>query len=204
MRGGAQRSGPVPLPAAGGRYLATSPQLAASPIHRGDRAAISRREALILQAVLNHPWLLHEHLEDLLQVEFRFREAEKVKVALIDIIAHAGTGDRESLNAELDRRGLAEAVGRIEKAITTVSVWGARAEAAPADVLMTWKQLITLHRQWHSLIKELKDAEQALGQEQTEANYSWLQDVKARLSGMDGTEALVEGFGTSSGRTGSV
>ena len=187
---------------AGGRYLATSPQLAASPIHRGDRAAVSRREALILLSALNHPWLLHEHLEDLAAVEFRFAEAEKVKVALIDIFAHGGAPDRESMVAELTRRGLAEGVARIQKAITTVSVWGARPQAAPADVLMTWRQLIALHRQWHSLVKELRDAEQALGRDSTEANYSWLQDVKARLSVIDGTEALVEGFGASSGRAG--
>jgi DNA primase len=180
----------------------SSPQLAASPIHRGDRAVISRREALILQTALNYPWLLHDHLEDLAEVEFRFAEAERVKVALIDIIAHGGAPDRESLAAELARRGLTEPVGRIEKAITTASVWGARPDAGPADVLITWKQLIALHRQWHSLIKELKDAEQALGRDATEANYSWLQDVKARLSVIDGTEALVEGFGASSGRAG--
>ena len=40
----------------------------------------------------------------------------------------------------------------------------------------------------------------ALGQDPTEANYSWLQDVKARLSVIDGTEAIIEGFGASSGR----
>jgi DNA primase len=200
---GTQRQRPAPLPAAGGRYLATSPQLAASSIHRGDRAAIAPREALILQTVLNHPWLLHDHLEDVADIEFRYGEAEKIKVALIDIVAHDGAAaDRATLAAELEARGSGEAVRRIEKAITTVSVWGARPEAAPADVLMTWKQLIALHRQWRSLIKELKDAEQALGRDPTEANYSWLQDVKARLSVVDGTEALVEGFGTSSGRAG--
>ena len=32
------------------------------------------------------------------------------------------------------------------------------------------------------------------------ANLSWLQDVKARQAVLDGTEALIEGFGTSSGR----
>jgi DNA primase len=201
-RGGPQRPRPTGIASGGGPYLVSSPQLAASPIHRGDRLAISRREALILQSALNHPWLLHDHLEDIAEVEFRFAEAERVKVALIDIVAHGGAPDRESLAAELARRGLAEPVGRIEKAITTASVWGARPEAAPPDVLMTWKQLIALHRQWHSLIKELKDAEQALGRESTEANYSWLQDVKARLSVIDGTEALVEGFGASSGRAG--
>ena len=60
---------------------------------------------------------------------------------------------------------------------------------------MTWQQLVALHRQWHSLTKELKDAEQALGQDASEANYLRLRDVKARLSRVDGTEALIEGFG---------
>jgi DNA primase len=73
-------------------------------------------------------------------------------------------------------------------------------EAAPDDVLVTWKQLIGLHRQWHSLVRELRDAECALGRDTTEANYSWLQDVKARLSQLNGAEALIEGFGTPSGR----
>jgi DNA primase len=46
----------------GGPYQATSPQLANSPIMRGQRSSFSRREALILQCLINHPWLLHEHL----------------------------------------------------------------------------------------------------------------------------------------------
>jgi DNA primase len=181
-------------------YVAASPQLASSPVHRGHRAAIPRREALILQAVINYPWLLHDHLEELAGVELRHSEAAKVKAAVIDIFAHGHVTDAEGMMAELGRRGLAEVAGRIQKAITTSSVWGARAGAAPDDVLMTWKQLVALHRQRHSLVKELKDAEHALGRETSEANYSWLQDVKARLSVLDGTEALIEGFGTSSGR----
>jgi DNA primase len=181
-------------------YVVASAQLASSPVHRGYRAAIPRREALILQAAINHPWLLHEHLEELAGVEFRHAEAARVKSELIDIVAHGGAPDGETMAAELTRRGLSEVAGRIGKAITTPSVWGAQPDAAPEDVLTTWKQLVALHRQWHSLIKELRDAEQALGQDSTEANYSWLQDVKARLSVLDGTEALIEGFGASSGR----
>jgi DNA primase len=92
-------------------------------------------------------------------------------------------------------------LSRIERTITTPSVWAARPGAAAEDVLLTWKQLVALHTQWHSLIRELKDAEMALGQDNSEANYARLCDVKARLSTLDGTEALVEGFGASSGRT---
>ncbi len=199
-RGKFQRRSAPPALMGGMPYVVASPQLATSPVHRGHRAVLPRREALILQVVLNHPWLLHDHLEDLSSIEFPHADAEAVKAALIDICAHEAAPDGEALRSELARRGLAEQVGRVEKAITTTSVWGALAEAGPEDVLMTWNQLIALHRQHHSLLRELKDAEQALGREPTEANYSWLQDVKARLSVLDGTEALIEGFGAASGR----
>jgi DNA primase len=193
-----------------GPYVAASPHLAAGPLHRGHRAAIPRREALMLQAALNHPWVLHDHLEELAAAEFRHADSQKLKSALIDVFAHSaesfgldhddGTA-RADLLADLTRRGFADVLGRIERSITTPSVWGARPEAAAADVLLTWKQLVALHTQWHSLIRELKDAEMALGQDNSEANYARLCDVKARLSTLDGTEALVEGFGASSGRT---
>jgi DNA primase len=193
-------------------YVATSPHLAASPLHRGHRAAIPRREALIIQAALNHPWLLHDRMEELAETEFRHVETKKLKSALIDVVAHrfghdggAETrpetdADRAELKAELVRLGFGDILGRIERSITTPSVWGARPEAAPSDVLLTWKQLLALHRQWHSLTRELKDAELALGQDNSEANYSRLIDVKSRLSTLDGTEALIEGFGDQSGR----
>jgi DNA primase len=177
-----------------------SQQLASSPVHRGHRMSVPRREALILQAALNHPWLLHDHLEELSHLEFRHPDAERLKGALIDIAAHAQALDPESLHAELAQRGLSDLLERVSAAITTASVWGARPEAAADDVLVTWQQLVALHRQWHSLLKELKEAEQALGQEPSEANYLRLRDVKDRLGQMDGTEALIEGFGASSGR----
>ena len=72
--------------------------------------------------------------------------------------------------------------------------------AAAEDVLATFQQLVALHHQWHSLLRELRDAELALGQDTTEANYAWLRDVKQRLAAVEGTEALIEGFGESSGR----
>ena len=194
-------------------YVAASAQLAAGPLHRGHRVAIPLREALILQAALNHPWLLHDHMEELAEAEFRHTDTQKLKSALIDVFAHhsagefgpgfgqgSGDAERAELVAELDRRGFGELLARIERSITTLSVWGARSQAAPEDVLLTWKQLVALHRQWHSLTRELKDAELALGADNSEANYSRLLDVKGRLSTVEGTEALIEGFGASSGR----
>lgn len=204
--GGGRRgaSGPAPLPS--GPYQAASPQLAASPIMKGQRSAISRREALILQILINHPWLLHEHLEEVAALELAHPEAHKLRAGIIAAFAndHHHSPDlseqAEKMRGDLDKGGFSQVLQRVESGITTAAVWGAREGAAPDDVLATWHQLVALHRQWHSLLRELKDAELALGEDPSEANMAWLRDVKARMAEVDGTEALIEGFGELSGR----
>jgi DNA primase len=187
-------------------YQVASPQLALSPIMRGQRSAISRREALILQSLINHPWLLHDHLEEVAALELAHPEAHKMRAGIIAAFAndhHHGAEPHEQsekMRADLAGSGFSLLLQRVERAITTSAVWGAQAGAAREDVLSTWHQLVSLHRQWHSLLRELKDAEAALGEEASEANLAWLRDVKARLESLDGTEALIEGFGESSGR----
>ena len=190
-----------------GPYMAASPQLAMSLIMRGQRSAISRREALILQCLINHPWLLHDHLEEVAALELAHPEAHKLRAAIIAAFAHDHhhspdpDEQAEKMRADLENSGFSELLQRVERAITTAAVWAARPGAARDDVLATWHQLVTLHRQWHSLLRELKDAELALDEEPSEPNMGWLRDVKARMAEIDGTEALVEGFGELSGRT---
>jgi DNA primase len=167
---------------------------------------LSRREALILQSLINHPWLLHDHLEEVAALELAHPEANKLRAGIIAAFAgdhHHGTDPGEAsekMRADLAARGLSQSLQMVEQAITTSAVWGAQPGAAQEDVLSTWHQLVSLHRQRHSLLRELKDAELALGEVASEANYAWLRDVKARLSEVDGTEALIEGFGEQSGR----
>ncbi len=193
-----------------GPYQAASSQLATSPIMRGQRSAMSRREALILQSLINHPWLLHDHLEEVAALELAHPEAHKLRAGIIAAFANdhhhspEPSQQSEKMRADLAAGGFSQALQRVEGAITTSAVWGTQAGAAREDVLSTWHQLVSLHRQWHSLLRELKDAELALGDEASdqasEANLAWLRDVKARLAEVDGTEALIEGFGESSGR----
>jgi DNA primase len=189
-----------------GPYQAASPQLALSPIMRGQRSALSRREALILQSLINHPWLLHDHLEEVAALELAHPEAHKLRAGIIAAFANdhhhspQASEQAEKMRADLTAGGFSQVLQRVEGAITTSAVWGTGPKAAAEDVLSTWRQLVSLHRQWHSLLRELKDAELALGAEASEANMAWLRDVKARLAEVDGTEALIEGFGESSGR----
>ncbi|MGY4154947.1 DNA primase [Bradyrhizobium sp. USDA 4461] len=189
-----------------GPYQAASPQLANSPIMRGQRSAISRREALILQSLINHPWLLHDHLEEVAALELAHPEAHKLRAAIIAAFAHDhhhspdAEEQAEKMRADLEAGGLSQILQRVERAITTQAVWGAQIGAAREDVLSTWRQLVALHQKTHALLRERKDAEAALAEDSSEANLAWLQDIQARMAEADGTEALIEGFGELSGR----
>ena len=46
---------------------------------RGSRSALPPREALILLAVINHPWLLETHAEELAELEFRHPDGDRLR-----------------------------------------------------------------------------------------------------------------------------
>ena len=67
---------------------------------RGQRSAISRREALILQSLINHPWLLHDHLEEVAALELAHPEAHKLRAGIIAAFANDHHHDAEPARAE--------------------------------------------------------------------------------------------------------
>jgi DNA primase len=193
--------------ARGGRYATPdmalkpiSPQFQGSAAARGARTAMSPREALILLALVNHPWLAARHGEDLIHLDFRQPDLDALKAVIVDLAGHGEAASRADIEAHLAGTGQVAVLARVDAAVTTASVWGARPDAAPEDVDLTFGQLLALHRHWNALLKELKEAERACGEDLTEANFAWLKDVKDRMARAEGTEALIEGFGAASGR----
>jgi DNA primase len=179
---------------------APSPRLGMSPLVRGFKSALPPREALILLAVIHHPFLLETHAEEFAELEFIHPDADLLRRAVLDVGSEALGLDTAGLETALERRGLSAVLGRIRAAITHHSDWPARAGAAMEDVSQWWAHVVTLHRKKRTLNRELKDAERALGEEPSEANLAWIRDVQGRLTALEGTEALIEGFGILSGR----
>jgi len=178
-----------------------SPRLAASSVVRGARTALPAREALILLALVNHPWLLDTHAEEVAELEFLNADADKLRRAILDAAhVHAGGEPPEDLRSLLSEREHRAMIERIERALTHAADWPARPGAAADDVRQWWTHLVALHRKTRSLNRELKDAERALGDDPSEQNFAWLRDVQGRLAAIDGTEASIEGFGVLSGR----
>ncbi|RAI44436.1 DNA primase [Rhodoplanes roseus] len=181
-----------------------SSRLSTSPLVRGARAVLPAREALLVLSVLNHPWLLDGHAEEFAVVDLVHPDADRLRRAILDIMAaHEELGheiDSDALREAVLARDLGGLVARIEAALTHVADWPARAGAAPEDVRPWWRHVLTLHHKNRTLNKELKEAERALGDEPSERNYAWLRDVQGRLAAIEGTEASIDGFGALSGR----
>jgi DNA primase len=197
---GAARGQPAPL-------APSSPRLQASSIVRGSRSALPPREALILLAAFNHPWLLETEAEQLADVEFLSSDADLLRRVMLDITAsrHADAqasseSSGESLREAVAARDCGPVLRRIEGAVTHFADWPAREGAAPEDVRQWWTHVLTLHRKNRTLNKELKEAERAFGEELSEQNFARLQDVQGQLAALEGTEATIEGFGALSGR----
>jgi DNA primase len=177
-----------------------SPRMSTSPLVRGSRSALPPREALILLAVLNHPWLIEAHAEDIAELEFLHPGADRLRKAILEASATHHDRDVATLRDFIAASDLGAVVAQLEAAITHLSDWPARPEAAAADVQPWWTHIVALHRRARTLHKELREAERALGDEPSEKNFAWLRDVQGRLAALDGTEATIEGFGASSGR----
>jgi DNA primase len=180
--------------------VVASARLSASPIVRGFRAVLQPREALILLAIVNHPWLLEGHAEELADIEFLHPDADRLRRELLAVAAGRGPTEPDVLRQTLQERNLGFMLAKVEAALTHPADWPARQGAAPDDVRQWWAHVVTLHRKSRTLNRELKEAEHALGEEPSEENLAWLRDVQGQLLAIEGTEAAIEGFGALSGR----
>src|SRR5258705_3640271 len=125
---------------------------------RAQRSAISRREALILQSLINHPWLLHDHLEEVAALELAHPEAHRLRAGIISAFANdhhhspEPAEQAEKMRADLAAAGFSQSLQRVERAITTSADWAALAGAAREAVISPLGLLIFMQRHCHSLL----------------------------------------------------
>jgi DNA primase len=179
-----------------------SENLARSALVRKAGGVLPSRETVLIVALVNHPRLIDEHFETVERLDFAHPELRALHAALIDALAHDVAHDREAIVAALERTGLSESWQRAVDLVRRARQWPALAEAAYEDAREAFAQALHLHRSARSLHKELKAAEAALATDPTEENYRHLVEVQAQFRDVQATEALIEGFGVSSGRAG--
>ncbi|MBN9275911.1 MAG: DNA primase, partial [Mesorhizobium sp.] len=181
---------------------AITESLGRSALVRRAGEAMPVREATIVVALINHPILIDENFEHVEFLDLANSDLRKLHAALLDALAHDLATDRNAVVEAVDRAGCREAWERAVALVRRTRQWPALEAAAIEDARDAFTQALHLHRAARTLHKELKQAEAALATDPTDENYRHLVEIQAQFRDVQATEALIEGFGVSSGRTG--
>lgn len=195
------RSGAHGYPARGTPRLVVSDTLKNSRLLRPSAVAdASPREATIILALVNHPALVEDKFEALASLDCETPVAQKVLGDILALAVRHHDISAEDLRAALGVRGHGPALDRMADTLTRQGVWQVGVETARTDAETGLGHALALHNKKVQLNRELKAAEAALGEDPSEETFERLRDIKNQITTVDGTEALIEGFGSLSGR----
>jgi DNA primase len=161
------------------RRLNASPELAA-------RAELApAREALLLKTLLNHPWLIDEHSEEIAAMTLSSAPFARLRDGLLAHQAVENNLDSARLRSQLSVTGLGKVVDLVERSVTHRSDRFAEPEAPRAEVEVGWRHALALHERQVGLQKSLEAAVQAYhrdGSEDALARICEIQGLLARAS----------------------
>ncbi|MEP7454578.1 DNA primase [Phyllobacterium sp. SB3] len=186
--------------AASGR-LAVSATLTQSALGGRSSSKLPARETAILMALFNHPRLIEDDFETVVDLELDHPDLKRFHTAMLDAMAEHHVANGAEMRKVIAEQGLATLVEALEAVIRRNREWFASAEAAEEDAREALRQAIHLHQRARALHKELELARVALGADATEENFNRLLDIQNDIRNAQATEALIEGFGIPSGRS---
>lgn len=160
------------------------------------------RETCLVVALANHPMLIDENFDHVERLDLSNADLRQLHTVLIDAMAHHEANNRDEVVGAIGRAGCAEIWDRAVALVRKARQWTALEDAAIEDARDAFAQALHLHRSARTLHKELKQAEAALAIDPTDENLRHLVEIQAQFRDVQATEALIEGFGVSSGRTG--
>ena len=196
------QGGQFAKPGAAASRFAVSESLARSAMVKRAGGVMPLRETAIVVALVNHPQLIDENFEHAEFLELSHPDLRQLHATILDAMAHNAANDRESALAAIRHAGHLERWERAVSLIRKARLWPVLEDAALDDAREAFAQALHLHRSAGTLHKELKAAEMALATEPTDENYRHLVEIQTQFRDVQATEALIEGFGISSGRAG--
>jgi len=158
------------------------------------------REAAILMSLVNHPMLCESRLESLASLELSSPGARTLLNAMLDLVTLDHDISPDGLRSALGARGHGPAIDKMAETLARQGIWQSGVEIADGDAETGLKHALALHYKSVELNKALKAAEVALGDDPSEETFERLRDIQNQIATVDGTEALIEGFGSLSGR----
>ncbi|PTE06940.1 DNA primase [Mesorhizobium helmanticense] len=186
----------------GGGRIAITESLGQSALVKRGSGGMSVREATIIVALINHPALIDENFAHVEFLDLANTELTRLHAAILDAMAHDMADDRNAVIATIERAGCGDIWERAVALIKRARQWPALESAGLDDARDAFNQALHLQRSARTLHRELKQAQAALDQDPSDENFRHLLEIQAQFNDVQATEALIEGFGVSSGRAG--
>jgi DNA primase len=200
-------SGQMQAPGRFGKHqtrIAASNSLLNSALVRRGVDRMPMREAALIAGAIHHPAILLRLFEEFAALPVAVGAMRKIHGIVLDVVAgwqgEAAWPDGETLASLVEAQGAGDILERMNTQLRQNRIWQALPGAAFEDAVDGWMQAYRLHMRKHTLEIELRQAEKALAEDESEENFERLVQIRNELEREDGMEALIEGFGVSSGR----
>ena len=188
----------------GSNRVTASPSLLSSKLVKKSVSGMSLREAALVGGLVFHPSLCVQFFEEASGLVFASADAKLLQSAVLDVFARLQGEEnyphREQIEAEILKRDLSALVEGLYRQLNANKLWQVLPEAAFEDARDGWQQAYLLHLKNQTLNEELKAAERALADDDSQENLERMLQLQQELCRVDGIEALIDGFGVPSGR----
>jgi DNA primase len=140
------------------------------------------REALLLRALLNHPFLLKDYCEQGAARPLTSAPLLRLRDALLDLLATDIDLETAEIHHQLSKVGLANVVASLARALTHKSDKFAEPGTDAADVEVGWRHAVGLHERQLGLRRALDAAEQAWRVDPGEEAWTRIAEIQNRLA----------------------
>jgi DNA primase len=140
------------------------------------------REALLMLALVNHPWLLEQQCEEVAELTLTSAPLERLRQALLALLSTGNPLDSASVRSHLSDIGLASAIAVAERAITHKSDKFVVGDAEAGEVEAGWRHALALHDTQIGLPMALQAAERAWGADPSEATWARIVELQERMA----------------------
>jgi DNA primase len=147
------------------------------------------REALLMQALLNHPWLLDEQAEEISALTLTSPALDRLRHAMLSVRSDDISLDSLSLRSQVHQLNLGKVVDLIARAITHKCDRFAEPDADRAEVEAGWRHALALHDRQLGLRKALEAAEQEWHDTTSEDAFARILEIKSLITSSDALEA---------------
>jgi DNA primase len=171
------------------RAALSSPPLAPSNELTQQSLSAPPREALLMLTLVNHPWLIEEHCEEVAALHLTAPLLMRLRDALLDLLASGKPLDSASVRSHLSGVGLGSAVATAEKVVSHKSDKFASVGAEAAEVEIGWRHALALHETQVGLRLALKAAAEAWANEPSEATWARIAELQAEIARRSEAEA---------------